>query len=147
MPMQVTISRNRKTSENYNSEGYGVSLTVELDQTLLTKPQELQDKIAYLYREADAALDQQAKQQNGQAHKNGNGNGNPKPNGNGHGMTAAQRRAIQSIGQRLGLDVMEESRHELGTELEQLTVKQASRFIDHLKQLEQPAGNRNGGGR
>lgn len=146
MPMQVTISRNRKTSENFNSEGYGVSLTVELDQALLTKPQELQDKIAYLYREADAALDRQV-QEAKPTHKNSNGNGKSNSNGNSHGMTAAQRRAIQSIGQRLGLDVVEECRHELATELEQLTVKQASRFIDHLKQLEQPAGNRNGGGR
>ena len=138
MPMQLTVSRNRKTSENYNSEGYGVSLTVELDQGLLKKPKELQDKIAYLYHEAEAALDKQAQQQSAPASKNGNHNSN--------GMTTAQRRAIQSIGQRLGLDVTQECRHELGSELERLTVKQASRFIDHLKALEQPVGQ-NGGGR
>jgi len=138
MPMQLTVSRNRKTSENYNSEGYGVSLTVELDQGLLKKPKELQDKIAYLYHEADEALDKQAQQQSAPANKNGNHNSN--------GMTTAQRRAIQSIGQRLGLDVTQECRHELAAELEQLSVKQASRFIDHLKALEQPVGQ-NGGGR
>jgi len=172
MPMQLTVSRNRKTSENYNSQGYGVSLTVELDQSLLTKPQELQDKIAYLYREAEEALDKQAREASGSptrsssssnsngnghrsessngngrphtnGHRNGNGNGNER---NGHGMTTAQRRAIQSIGQRMGVDVIQECRHELGAELDQLSVKQASRFIDHLKQMEQPVGQ-NGGGR
>jgi len=33
MPMQLTVSRNRKTSENYNSQGYGVSLTKDKDRT------------------------------------------------------------------------------------------------------------------
>lgn len=146
MPMQLTVSRNRKTSENYNSEGYGVSLTVELDQSLLTKPKELQDKIAYLYHAADEALDKQAQREMPAPPKNGNGHANGNSNGNSHGMTTAQRRAIQSIGQRLGLDVTQECRHELGSELEQLSVKQASRFIDHLKALEQPVGQ-NGGGR
>jgi len=170
MPMQLTVSRNRKTSENYNSQGYGVSLTVELDQSLLTKPQELQDKIAYLYHEAEEALDKQAREASGSASRNGgnnsngngngnghrsessNGNGRPHANGhrngnerNGHGMTTAQRRAIQSIGQRMGVDVIQECRHELGAELDQLSVKQASRFIDHLKQMEQPVGQSGGG--
>lgn len=45
MPMQLTISRNRKQSENYNSQGYGVSLTIELDQSLLTRPGDLQHAI------------------------------------------------------------------------------------------------------
>ena len=166
MPMQITISRNRKTSANYNSEGYGVSFTVELDQSLLTKPQELQDRIAYLYREADAALEQQAQQSatNGNAHGADSGTRNTDVrdgagpnvnrahrNGNGRSsgavnMTAAQRRAIDSISRRLGLDAIEECRHELGLELDRLTVKEASRFIDHLKGLEQPAPARQNGG-
>jgi len=171
--MQLTVSRNRKTSENYNSQGYGVSLTVELDQGLLNKPQELQDKIAYLYHEAEEALDKQAREasgsptrssssstnSNGNGHRSesSNGNGRTHANGhrngsngnsnerNGHGMTTAQRRAIQSIGQRMGVDVIQECRHELGAELDQLSVKQASRFIDHLKSLEQPVGQSGGG--
>ena len=173
MPMQLTVSRNRKTSENYNSQGYGVSLTVELDQSLLNKPQELQEKITYLYREAEEALDKQAREasgsptrssssssgnnSNGNGHRSESSNGNSRPHANGHrngngnernghGMTTAQRRAIQSIGQRMGVDVIQECRHELGAELDQLSVKQASRFIDHLKSLEQPVGQ-NGGGR
>lgn len=60
MPMQLTISRNRKQSENYNSQGYGVSLTIELDQSLLTRPDDLQHAIDELYHEADAALERQA---------------------------------------------------------------------------------------
>ena len=60
MPMQLTISRNRKQSENYNSQGYGVSLTIELDQSLLTRPGDLQHAIDELYQEADSALERQA---------------------------------------------------------------------------------------
>lgn len=124
MPMQLTVSRNRKLSKNFNSEGFGVSLTVELDQSLLRNPKELQQKIAYLYHEAEAALDKQAQQRNSQSQRN---------------MSAAQRRVIQSLGQRVGLDLAEECRRVLGTNLQLLDVKQASRFIDHLKGLEKQA--------
>ena len=122
MPMQLTITRNRKTSQNYNSEGYGVSLTVELDQGLLNHPDELQSKISELYREADAALDQQVgvhptqlpsqprterypRNGNGNGHSNGNGRRPSPSNGrNGSQMTTAQRRAIDTISQRLNID-------------------------------------------
>lgn len=150
MPMNLTVSRNRKTSKNYNSEGFGVSLTVELDQSLLTQPNELQKKIDYLYREADAALDQQASDDNGDkvnSDRSGGNDNRPRSNArNGNTITQAQRRAVHAIAKRLGLDVADECHHELGKTLDELTVRQASEFIDHLKALEQPA-SRNGGGR
>jgi len=60
MPMQVTVSRNRKTSHNCNSEGFGVSMAVELDQALLGRRTDLQRQLDALYHEADEALERQA---------------------------------------------------------------------------------------
>lgn len=157
MPMQLTVTRNRKTSENYNSEGYGISLSVELDQSLLTKPAELQEKVGYLYAEAEAALEQQANGTNGKSHQNRsngtrgnqNGNGDSHRNGGGNGrtMTTSQRRAIDAIAKRLGIDATEEIHHEFGLNLDDLSVRQASQAIDHLKSLDQQPAGRNGGGR
>lgn len=175
MPMQLTVTRNRKTSENYNSEGYGVSLTVELDQGLLTRPTDLQDRIAALYREADIALDQQRDAshsgqdpRDGEARPNGssrsNGNGQSRDssrgNGNGHGngrsrrqhdtrATRAQHNAIQAIARQLGLEAEVECYDQLKVGLDELTVRQASTLIDALKAMQageaEPAEN--GGGR
>lgn len=138
MPMQVTVTRNRKTSENYNSEGHGISLSVELDQSLLTKPRELQEKIDYLYREAESALDQAAGVDNG-SKSNGRTSGG---NGSAGTMTAAQRKAIEAIGRKLGLDVEVECRDEFGSELNDLDVRGASKLIDHLKALQGAGGRR-----
>lgn len=151
MAMQLTVSRNRKTSHNYNSEGFGVTVTVELDQALLNRPADLQKQIDELYREADEALERQA---NGSAESaghetrgNGNGNGNGRRQANGNApATQSQRRAIDAIGRRLGLDVAAECRDELGVNLDDLDVPTASRLIDHLKAL-QTSGNGQGRGR
>lgn len=95
MPMNLTVTRNRKTSHNYNSEGHGISLTVELDQSLLNQPDDLQRQIDRLYKEADAALHHQANG-NGQApsetnQSTGKGNGRPVTP-----ATDAQKRAIDA---------------------------------------------------
>jgi len=53
MPMNITVSRNAKLSHNYNSEGFGVSITAELDQALLSDPARLQGELDHLYSQAD----------------------------------------------------------------------------------------------
>ena len=50
-------------------------------------------------------------------------------------MTQSQRRAIEAISRRLGLDAIAECRQQLGLNLDDLTVRQASQLIDHFKQL------------
>ena len=149
MPMQLTVNRNRKASANFNSEGHGISITVELDQSLLGRPEELHNRIGELYHEAETALDQQANgngakptapDQHGRADR-GNGNGR-----SGTSATDSQRRAITAISRRLGLDAVAEARDEFGLDLDRLTVREASGLIDHLKALDQPA-RQNGGAR
>ena len=55
-------------------------------------------------------------------------------------MTDSQRRAINAISRRVNVDAALEARDIVGTELDDLTLRQASDLIDHLKTIE-PAGN------
>jgi hypothetical protein len=136
MPLTLNVGLSRKTSENYNSEGASINLTAELDQTLLNRPDELQDRVTALYREAETALERQQKPGVSESPA-------PPSNGNGDGMTASQRRAIDAICKRLDTNPTDEARHEFGLDLDRMTIREASRFIDHLKSL-QPAGNGDG---
>lgn len=154
MPLTLNVGLSRKTSENYNSAGLSINLTAELDQSLLARPDELQGAISELYEQAEIALDQQTnpnprprnddRSSNGHSTANGRTNtpcrstSNRSNNGsrNPGSMTQSQRRAINAIGQRLDLNVAEESSHEFGLELDRMTVREASKFIDHLKSLQ-----------
>jgi hypothetical protein len=84
---------------------------------------------------------------NGQGRSRGYRSSGRSPRGNGRGpagMTASQRKAIEAIAHRLGVDPAVEIRDEFGRELDQLSLPEASEAIDFLKGL-QAAGN--GGGR
>lgn len=134
MPLTLNVGLSRKTSQNYNSEGASINLTAELDQALLNRPDELQDRVAALYREAETALQRQQTPDSNEPQ-------DAKPNGD--GMTQSQRRAIDAICKRLDVDPADEARHEFGLDLDRLSIREASKFIDYLKAL-QPAGNGNG---
>lgn len=165
MPLSINVGLSRKASKDYQSAGVSITVSAELDQSLLARPEELQAQVANLYAQAEAALEQQAvgmsqpeappragygdrrpARNNGSpARGGGYGNDYRRSNGNGGGMTDSQRRAIDAIARRLNIDPALEARDVLGSDLEQLTVRQASEFIDHLKAM-QPSGNGNGHG-
>ena len=150
MPINLTVTRNRKVSKNYNSEGHGVSITVELDQGLLGRPDQLRQEIDRLYDEAEAALDRQTNgaDQAPTPSDNGSSNGNGAHTGDRlPAMTDSQNRAITAIAKRLGLSPVEEARNVLGAEFKDLSIRQASKLIDKLKSLQAEPANRNGGGR
>ena len=154
MPLSINVGLSRKASKDYQSTGVSINVTAELDQSLLARPDELQEQINALYAQAEQALDRQAgapaqpesrpapsrPARNG-GYRNGNGNANGhRSNGNGGGMTDSQRRAILAIARRAGADAAYECDQIIGTPLDDLTVRQASELIDHLKTLV-PAGN------
>ena len=64
MPMTISVTRNRKASKDFQSTGSGITLTAELDQHLLARPDELQGAISELFAEADRALDAQDRDAN-----------------------------------------------------------------------------------
>jgi hypothetical protein len=165
MPLSINVGLSRKASEDYQSTGVSINLTAELDQALLAKPDELQAQVANLYAQAESALEQQAagmsqpeprsragyddrrpaRNNGGYGRGTGNGNGYRRNNGNsnGGGMTDSQRRAIDAIARRVNIDPVLEAREVVGAEFDQLSVRQASQLIDHLKAIV-PADGRNG---
>ncbi len=73
---------------------------------------------------------------NGQGGAASNGGTESRSGGGGGGMTTSQERAIHAIPRRVGVDPADEARHEWGLELGRLSVREASRLIDHLKALQ-----------
>jgi len=150
MPLSINVGLSRKASKDYQSTGVSINVTAELDSTLLAKPDELQKQIDGLYHQAQSAIDRQvgspepARQthrEQRQAPNNGD-NGRTASNGNGAKMTTSQRRAIDAITDRLGINAHSEARDIIGIDLDDLTVRQASELIDHLKSQRQPATSR-----
>jgi hypothetical protein len=156
MPLTVNVGLSRKASENYQSAGISINLAAELDQSLLARPDQLQQQIDQIYALAEAAVERQATRlQSTQANRTATepraaGNGASTRNGsNGRSngqheaaMTESQSRAILAIAKRMGIDPAAECRNLTGCELAKLTVRQASELIDHLKA--QPAGKGSG---
>ena len=163
MPLSINVGLSRKASRDYQSTGVSINVTAELDQALLAKPAELQAQVADLYAQAQSALEREAdnmagsgpsrrdQPDNGQpgrstgnGHTNGNGNGynngGRRSNGNGNHATASQRRSIDAIARRLNVDPALEARDIIGVELDDLSLRQASELIDHMKAME-PVGS------
>jgi hypothetical protein len=149
MPLSINVGLSRKASKDYQSTGVSINIVAEIDQSLLAKPDELQKQIDGLYQQAQNALDrhvgapeptrQPPREQRETSNNGGNGRA---ANGNGTKMTASQRRAIEAIADRLGLNPRSEARRIIGAEFETLSVRQASELIDRLKAQQQHATNR-----
>ena len=158
MPLTINVGLNRKTSQNYNSEGCSINLTAELDHSLLHDPPQLQDQINRLYAEAEDALDRQTQtaasaptrptptpsdRVGRRAPEPTSNNRSPRSTssggggGSGGGMTQSQRRAVFAIAGKLGIDPEDEAQQAFGLELEAMTLREASQLIDHLKGLQQ----------
>lgn len=166
MPLSINIGLSRKASRDYQSQGQSINITAELDQALLAKPAELQQQVAALYAQARQALERAAAddampaspppsrgETNGRPRWNGQtsaGRTQPANGGNGRespAMTASQRRAILAIAERQGVDPQVECADEFGCQIDDLTIRQASAFIDHLKALRGANGSRKAGAR
>ena len=147
MPLSINVGLSRKASRDYQSTGYSINVTAELDQSLLARPEELQQQISALYGQAEAALGRQAGQGAAPApppHRPApagrNGDTRPVP------ATASQQRAIQAICRRLNTDPEYEAQQLIGMSFAELSVKQASQLIDSLKASKPTPAGRNGGG-
>ncbi len=60
MPLSINVGLSRKASKDYQSTGVSINVTAELDQSLLARPDELQQQIGDLYAQAEQALDRQS---------------------------------------------------------------------------------------
>lgn len=160
MPLSINVGLSRKASKDYQSTGYSINVTAELDQSLLARPDELQSQLAALYAHAHEALDNQVAQGPAAGRQGSSQAGDRKAgpvkqpaaapartNGNPAPETSSQQRAIVSICNRLNLDPDSEAGQLFNAVLAELSVKQASQLIDHLKAMQPSEPGRNGGGR
>lgn len=141
MPLCVNVGLNRKASADFQSRGYSINITAELDAALLTRPQELQGAIDNLYAQARVALDRQSEgpPDARDSGRNGGGNGH---GGNGFAATAGggarpitprQRSAILGLARRAEMDPVASARRAFGVSLDELSTRQASQLIDSLR--------------
>lgn len=153
MPLKLTVGRSIKRSENYNSKGYSINLDVELPADALGKPSLINESAEQLFALCDRLLeDQLIDRSNGAQATSKAPRSNGRNGGNGHttsrvprqetrGLTNAQERAIQNMARRLEQDPDSWAHDQFGVDgVKNLSVKQASEFIDLLKQeIEAPA--------
>ena len=137
MPPSINVGLSRNASKDYQSTRVSINVTAELDQALLARSDQLQEQIRDMYAQAHHALDGQM---NSLADSGSPGiRPAPKNNGtndNGHGsasMTASQRRAILAIAKRWEIKVDYECHERFATAFNDLSIRQASDLIDHLK--------------
>ena len=147
MPLKINVGLNRKVGEaNYGSRGACVNFEVEVEPTLVEKPDQLRERVRYLFQLAKTSVEEELNGHGAQdaANPGHNGNGNAgvsNTNGNGHGHQATDKQLgyarqlagqVQGLGQRR-LDEL--TIKMFGKPITELTTLDASGLIDMLKQL------------
>lgn len=128
--IKLNTGFSRKVGEpSYGSRGASVNVELELEGHLIQDPGALQQRIRQLFTLAKAAVDEELSGAAAPAPASPPAETVPERN-----ATASQLRAIRAIANRLGLDPQIVTRDELGAQLDQLTLRQASTLIDRLKQ-------------
>lgn len=136
MPLTLNIGHSRKVGEpNYGSRGASVNLQMELEASVVRDPEELQRKIKYLFGLAKSCVEDELGASPTTGHYN---NGSATSNGShqptSRHATEKQVRALHAIAARLRLNLPSELRTRYDVNrLDELTVQQASEFIDALK--------------
>ena len=121
MPLKINVGLNRKIGEaNYGSRGACVNFEVEVEPTLVEKPDQLRGKVRYLFQLAKTSVEEEL---------------------NGHGHQATDKQlgyARQLAGQVSGLGIrrLDELTNKMfGKPVNELTTLDASGLIDTLKQI------------
>lgn len=159
MAITINVGGSKKVSQNYDSQGVSLNVTAEVPNDALGEPEKIAGTAQDLFDLVHELLDEQIakltqteaasdKTRSGRYSSNGNGRGNSRSynrsNGNGstngrgknpnRPLTNAQMRAIENMVGRLNEDGDRWVEHEYGvSRVADLTVKQASDFIDVLK--------------
>jgi hypothetical protein len=151
MPLRLAVGVNRKIGlPNFSSAGANLNLELEVDTSLLDRPDELQGKVRMLFKMTDAAVREEIARQL----ETGNGSGGPAspplavegPSGaaNGKGSTNGQTRATPKqvdLICKLAGERLAGGNGQLGVlcstlvgaaDVHHVTKAQASKLIEHL---------------
>lgn len=93
LKMDIGFSKKNQGDGPYSSVGASCNLAVEASDELVKQPELLQKKLAALFEEVRAAVDQQIRNGNGNGKTVVNGNG--KANGNGTRVDTEEKTAFQ----------------------------------------------------
>lgn len=150
MPMKLNLGLSRKIGEaNYGSRGASVNVELEVDSSLVNEPAKLQDRIRQLFGLVKVSLAEELNGGNGHAPSNAE----QQPT-NGHAPEPAQRssnpprpatqsqvKAIYAIARSKKLNVNQLLRERFRVaKPEDLGIKEASQFIDELKNAAESGG-------
>ena len=148
--IKLNCGVSRKVGEpNYGSRGASVNVELELESSVVQDAELLHEKIRKLFALAKASVDEELgltgrpAGTNPAAPQPANGNGQapgqPSAGANGNRSrpaTESQLRAIWAICNSLGLDQDQEATRMFQRPASQLSLSEASKLIDHLKQLQ-----------
>jgi hypothetical protein len=156
MPLKLNVGYSKKIGQpDYGSLGASCNVEVELDQYLVFHDLDgLHTKIKQVFVAARQAVNEElyrseasqpaSQPQNGTGQHANNGNSNGSGQRRARKATVSQVRAINSIADRLQLDLAKWLHDKFGLSLPaDLSISDASHAIDELKAL--PVGNSNGG--
>ncbi len=131
--LKLNAGISRKVGEpNYGSRGATVHLELEVESHLVQDPDGLTDRIRKLFQLAKRAVDEEL---NGGSSKSTSDRDQSRSD-NGRRTrpaTESQLRAIRAIADRNKIDPDAAARDRFGVGLDQLSLKEASTLIDHLK--------------
>ena len=148
MPMQMNVGLTKKIGQpDYGSRGASVNFEVELEANLVREPDQLREKIRYLFRLAKEAVDEELNDgqpsANGHEHGNGRSHDGPSRHRRDRSATASQIRALHAIATRQGLELAAELRSRYGVDrANDLAIREASELIDALKAQPNGSGGR-----
>jgi hypothetical protein len=138
--LRLNVGFNRKTGEaNYGSRGASVELALELESSLIERPDQLRERIRYLFGLAKASVEEELNGQqpvpNGErTEANDSGHANDCQRDGTRRATARQVRALYAIADRQQLDAAALLESHYGVDKpEDLSITEASELIDSLK--------------
>jgi hypothetical protein len=151
--IKLNCGVSRKVGEpNYGSRGASVNVELELESAAVQNAELLHEKIRKLFTLAKSSVDEELGLMGNPAGSAGAATSpptDPPPNGQASSpaapsgdrpATRSQLRAIQAICDRLVLDPQQEAIRMYQRPASQISLAEASKFIDHLKQLLEDQG-------
>ena len=136
MPLKLNVGFSRKVVQpDYGSRGASVNLELELESSLISDTNRLQDRVRELFQLArqsvDDELDPSQQSSSNSARQGQNGKGTSPRHDVPRAATQSQVRAIHAIAARRRLDLQAELRDRFAVDRpEDLSITQASELID-----------------